>query len=582
MEAAGVPTTPGYYGDDTQEPEVLLAEANKVGYPLLIKAVSGGGGKGMRLVWNESEFLDNLASCQREAQSSFGDKRVLLERYLVSPRHVEVQIVADQFGNVVHLFERDCSLQRRHQKIIEEAPASDLPLDFREEIGEMGKRAAQAVGYVNAGTVEFLLDTQGPEPNTPMFCEMNTRLQVEHPITELISGVDLVEWQLRIAAGEELPKKQSEIKCSGHAFEARIYAENPARNFLPATGTVWHHQPPAELNVGVNEDGVRVDTGIEAGSEVGVYYDPMICKLIAYDETRDKALEKLVSSLKNYQIAGVPTNIEFLVNCAEHPTFQEAGAMNTGFLDNQLEEVQVLEDKVPSTLASAVGAFSMLLHLEGRHQVQNLLQERGRRSPWSSLAGSWTMGARAKRTLRLQDETEMECFSNRDGSFDISWNGETTHIQGSFTNDQTMSVVINGRKRLELTSVLKESDGMFEILMWPKGSHGQQEFCWEVDLENPLKPPLNLSSQAVGTEGSVKAPMPGKVSRINVSPGDEVKEGDVLLAMEAMKMEHSIKSPISGVVVELRCQVDDIVKDSFVLATVVAGEDDRDQTSQAA
>jgi 3-methylcrotonyl-CoA carboxylase alpha subunit len=574
MEAAGVPTTPGYYGDDTQEPEVLLAEANKVGYPLLIKAVSGGGGKGMRLVWKESEFLDNLASCQREAQSSFGDKRVLLERYLVSPRHVEVQVVADQYGNVVHLFERDCSLQRRHQKIIEEAPASDLPLEFRHEIGEMGKRAAQAVGYVNAGTVEFLLDTQGPEPSTPMFCEMNTRLQVEHPITELVTGVDLVEWQLRIAAGEELPKQQSDIICSGHAFEARIYAENPARNFLPATGTVWHHQPPADLNVGINDEGVRVDTGIEAGSEVGVYYDPMICKLIVYDQTRDKALDKLVSSLKNYQIAGVPTNIDFLVNCAEHATFQKAGAINTGFLDHHLDEVQVPEDKPPSPLAAAVGAFSMLLHLEGRHQVKDLQQARRKSSPWSSLSGSWTMGGRARRVIRMKDGSEMECFSNRDGSFDIHLSGETFNVQGAFNDDRTMRVVVNGKNRLELTAVLNESEGVFEIRMWPKGAHGKIEYFWEVDIENPMMPPSLLSSQAVGTEGSVKAPMPGKISRINFSPGDEVKEGDVLLVMEAMKMEHAIKSPISGILAELRCQVDDIVKDSSMLATVVSAEED--------
>lgn len=252
-----------------------MQEAIKIGFPLLIKAVMGGGGKGMRLVSNESEFFDKLESCKRESLNSFGDERVLLEKFLVKPRHVEVQVVADHHGNVVHLHERDCSLQRRHQKIIEEAPASDLPLELRERLGEMGKKAAQAVGYVNAGTVEFLLDTQ--QPDQFYFCEMNTRLQVEHPITECITGIDLVEWQLRIAAGETLPiTEQSDIPCVGHALEARIYAENPARNFLPATGSVWHHSPPATPNSGIDDRGVRVDTGIQNHQDVGVYYDPMI------------------------------------------------------------------------------------------------------------------------------------------------------------------------------------------------------------------------------------------------------------------------------------------------------------------
>lgn len=565
MEEAGVPTTPGYYGDDTQDPHYLLERANEIGYPLLIKAVMGGGGKGMRKVWKESEFLENLASCQRESLSSFGDARVLLEKFLLSPRHVEVQIFADHHGNVVHLYERDCSLQRRHQKIIEEAPATDLPTELRERFGEMGKRAALAAGYVNAGTVEFLLDTQ--DPTKFYFCEMNTRLQVEHPITELITGVDLVEWQLRIAAGEELPMKQSEIPCRGHAFEARIYAENPARNFLPATGKVWHHEPPAEPNVGIDVSGVRVDTGIQAGQEVGVFYDPMICKLIVHDENREKALDKLVTSLKEYQIAGVPTNIEFLVNCAQHPTFQRAGAINTGFLDDHLAEVQVEEEPKASPLASAVGAFATLLHLEGRIGVQNLQDARRKQSPWSSLSGSWNNGGRVKRMLKVDNNgDELECLSNRDGSFDIRVAEEWFHVDGTLSRDRQLNVVVNGSQRIAVTTALQETEGKFNIRMWPKSPLG--DYYWELDVENPLEPASLLSTQAGVTEGTVKAPMPGKISRINFAVGDVVNQGDVLMVMEAMKMEHAIKAPASGVLTELRYKVNAIVKDGAILAAV--------------
>ena len=582
MEAAHVPTTPGYYGDDTQEPEQLLAEAVKVGFPLLIKAVMGGGGKGMRLVWNESTFLEHLASCQRESLNSFGDDRVLLEKYLLKPRHVEVQVVADHHGNVVHLYERDCSLQRRHQKIIEEAPACDLPMALRQELGEMGKRAAQAVGYTNAGTVEFLLDTQ--EPEKFYFCEMNTRLQVEHPITELITGIDLVEWQLRIAAGQELPiPNQEDIPCHGHALEARIYAENPARNFLPATGKVWHHQPPTKPNVGVDDAGVRVDTGIQAGQEVGVYYDPMICKLIVHDENREKALQKLIASLKNYQIAGVPTNIDFLVNCAKHPTFQTAGDINTGFLDDHFSEVQVAEEDIhPSPLATAVGAFCAMLHMEGRVGVQNLASERRKRSPWTSLSGSWRMsGQQAHSTLHLDDGTKIECRSSpeNDGSYYIQVNDEEEfHIDGTMnSNIGEMQVVVNGTQRISMTTAFQDdSDGQFHVRMWPQLKHG--DYYWQVDLENPMLPsPLEHSVAGTGSQGAVKAPMPGKISKIHFAVGDSVQAGDVIIAMEAMKMEHAIVAPVSGVLTEVRFNVNDVVPDGVVLATVESGTADPDE-----
>jgi 3-methylcrotonyl-CoA carboxylase alpha subunit len=584
MKEAGVPITPGFFGDENQDMEFLKHKAvTEVGFPLLVKAVMGGGGKGMRVVWKESEFEEALASCQRESQSAFGDSAVLLERYLDRPRHVEVQVVADTWGNAVHLYERDCSLQRRHQKIIEEAPASDLPAEIRKELGTMGTKAALAVGYVNAGTVEFLLDTNDPEKF--YFCEMNTRLQVEHPITEQITGVDLVEWQLRIAAGEEIPMKQEDIPCKGHAFEARIYAECPARGFLPATGTIWHHSPPCAMNAGAGTDGVRVDTGLQAGQDVGVYYDPMISKLIVHDENRELALDKLVASLKDYEIAGVPTNIEFLVKCANHPTFRQAGAVNTGFLEDHADDVRMEETARPSPLAQSIGAFATMLHLE--HRVGTLPNP----SPWSSLAGSWRAGGisgRATRKLKLagdsNEDAVVECISNRDGSFDINVMNdnqveESFHIVGAYHGPSALQIVVNGTHRMSMTAVLRDADGSLSVRVWAKKPLMQSEFFWELEFEHPLAP---VSEGGHGIQGdgskSVKTPMPGKVIRVNKAVGDNVQAGDIIIVLEAMKMEHSIKSPQDGRLETLNYKIDDIVADGVVLFVL---EDDEEDTAQA-
>eukprot|EP00934_Nitzschia_sp_Nitz4_P003523 Nitzschia sp. Nitz4//scaffold22_size323478//32180//34366//NITZ4_000498-RA/size323478-processed-gene-0.440-mRNA-1//-1//CDS//3329542908//3513//frame0 len=566
MEEAGVPTTPGYYGDDNQDPYFLLDRAKEIGFPLLIKAVMGGGGKGMRLVWKEEEFLDALASCQRESLSSFGDDRVLMEKYLQDPRHVEVQVMADSHGNVVHLFERDCSLQRRHQKIIEEAPAADLPEDIRKRFGEMGKRAAQAVGYENAGTVEFLM-----EGDDFYFCEMNTRLQVEHPVTELVTGLDLVEWQLRVAAGETLPiLDQDQITCTGHALEARIYSEVPARNFLPGTGTVWHHNPPAVSNTGASSEGIRVDTGIQKGQDVGVYYDPMICKLIVHDDNREKALAKLVKALKSYEIAGVPTNIDFLIACAEHDTFRKAGDVNTGFLDRHLEEVLPSESTAPP-LAAAVGVFMTLLELEGRTGVEDLAAARRSRSPFGSLSGSWRMSANAKRSMVLEDGRTAEVTSHRDGSYDIEVDEISFHIQGTVSKDGKVEVVVNNTHRIHATTALLPGEEQYQVRMWPSGL--DNDYFWQVDVMNPSAASLMAGGTELGGgQGSIKSPMPGKISQIPHAVGDEVSEGDVIVVMEAMKMEHRVTAPISGVLAELNCRVDDVVMDGAVLAVVEAPE----------
>lgn len=611
MEAAGVTTAPGFYGDsdEEQEPLHLLERAvQDVGFPLLIKAVMGGGGKGMRLVWSESDFLEKLEACKRESANAFGDSRVLLERYLVKPRHVEVQVVADSHGNVVSLHERDCSLQRRHQKIIEEAPASDLSDDLRRKLGEMGCRAAEAVGYVNAGTVEFLLEsganaaTEEEEDEGFYFCEMNTRLQVEHPITELITGIDLVEWQLRIAAGEPLPIQNSaDVPCRGHAFEARIYAENPGDGkFLPAAGTVWHHDPPAPPNaVGVgtpasislsssSSNGVRVDTGIQNGQEVGVYYDPMICKLITHDESREKALNKLVDALKQYRIAGVPTNIDFLIRCAQHETFRKAGAVNTGFLDDHMDEVLPPLGEDQTRLAIAIASFASLLTLEGRVGVLDLEAERrAQSSPWNSLSGSWRNGGEPhNQALTLIDGTRVDCTSLRDGSYEIrvateaeedserknSNNIETVfHVNGTLSSHQQMDIVVNGSQKIALTVALRELDDNFQVCMWPQSSSLRNEghYFWEVGVQNPRIPSSSENDVDFSSgQGAVSAPMPGKISKINFAVGDTVEEGDVLVVMEAMKMEHTVQSSVGGVVSSIAHKVGDVVADGTILAVV--------------
>ena len=603
MEKAGVTTVPGFYGDsdEEQEPLHLLERAvQDVGFPLLIKAVMGGGGKGMRLVWSESEFLEKLEACKRESLNAFGDSRVLLERYLLQPRHVEVQVVADDYGNVVSLHERDCSLQRRHQKIIEEAPASDLSENLRQRLGEMGCRAAKAVGYVNAGTVEFLLESNKTKEDPEFyFCEMNTRLQVEHPITELITGIDLVEWQLRIAAGESLPiTDPAAIPCRGHAFEARIYAENPGTgNFLPTAGTVWHHKPPAPPNaVGVGEDnlrasnGVRVDTGIQAGQEVGVDYDPMICKLVVHDESREKALEKLTDALKRYQLSGVPTNIDFLIRCAEHRTFRKAGATNTGFLDDHMAEILPPVEDEPPELAIAIAVFASLLQSEGRIGVSDFEAERRiQTSPWNSLSGSWRNGGHSCQKLETADGTSVETTALRDGSFEIritktteeesNGNGTLFHIGGTLSSDQYMQIVVDGSKTMALTVALREMDGQYQVCMWPQSLllRNEGHYFWEVSVPNPRIPTTAQNETGFSSgQGVVSAPMPGKISKINASVGDMVREGDVLLVMEAMKMEHTVPSPQSGIVSSIPFQVGDVVGDGTVLA-VVGSEEMKDE-----
>ncbi|MFT6578772.1 MAG: 3-methylcrotonyl-CoA carboxylase alpha subunit, partial [Zhongshania sp.] len=370
MEAAGVPLVPGYHGDD-QDPEIIRKAANDMGYPVLLKATAGGGGKGMRQVWSAEEFDSALQAAKREALNGFGDDTMLVEKYLTQPRHIEIQVFCDSHGNAVYLFERDCSIQRRHQKVIEEAPAPGLSESLRSEMGDAAVRAAQAIDYVGAGTVEFLLDRDG----SFYFMEMNTRLQVEHPVTEMITGLDLVDWQLRVAAGATLPLKQNELQIRGHAIEARIYAEDPNNEFLPQTGTLHFLETPPE------SAHVRVDTGVREGDEVSVFYDPMIAKLIVWDRDRSAALRRLSSALKQYRISGVINNIDFLHTISRHEAFAAAD-FDTGFIGKHEDS---LLDNVSSQNPTRLALAALYLVLAQKQRINNYASASNDvNSPWNN------------------------------------------------------------------------------------------------------------------------------------------------------------------------------------------------------
>lgn len=594
MDKAKVPITPGYHGDN-QDPEFLLHEArSNVGFPLLIKATMGGGGRGMRLVEKESDFMDALRSCKGESQSAFGDSRVILEKYLVNPRHIEIQIMADMHGNTVSLHERDCSLQRRHQKIIEEAPASDLPLEVRKRMGQMAVKAAKAVGYVNAGTVEFLLDSQS-DAGDFYFCEMNTRLQVEHPVTELITGQDLVEWQLRVAAGETLPiVRQEDIPCVGHSMEARIYAENTSQGFLPATGHIHMHQPPTNPS-GQSSSTTRVDTGITTGDEVSMYYDSMVSKLIVHSESREKCLEALVSSLKQYILVGVPNNIPFLIGCAEHPTFSKAGSVNTGFLDEYAHDMKVLEQgHCHSPLEKAICAFAASLIIEDRVSTANSLHGLRHRSPWSNYSGSWRAGGQNGKHIRVLkqeesddssihshlpncgDASDIMCTSNDDGSFHIGVRGDGIdmfQIDGSLDSESgQLKVMIDGCKSgtFRVVSHQESNKGAISVWLWSEGHGCDTNYMFGMTFKDPLPRAArhDNSPQFDGGSCELRAPFTGKVTRINAVVGNKVEEKETVLVLEAMKMEHSIQSSISGIIGKLNCAVGDTVKEGTLLASV--------------
>jgi len=496
---AGAPVVPGYHGA-RQDPNFLCAEAERIGWPVLIKAVAGGGGKGMRRVNCAEEFESALASASREAQSAFGDGRVLIEKYVSTPRHVEIQIFADTLGHVVSLFERDCSLQRRHQKVIEEAPAPGLPSEMRDAMGRAAIAIAKSVGYVGAGTVEFIADSsEGLRPDRVWFMEMNTRLQVEHPVTEAVTGLDLVEWQFRVASGEPLPFSQGGFALRGHAVEARLYAEDPKNEFLPSVGKIWALRLP-------QGDGVRVDSGFGEGDAITQFYDPMIAKIIAHGATRDEALDRLVAALKRTLVAGPKTNLQFVRALCEAQSFRE-GAFDTGFIERNLAALAGAGDGRDDLLVAAgVKALLARAHIGGTGH-----------SPWDATDGFQLGGLRLQTMPVLVEEKRVEAV--------LQWPGPQVLLDGREGRDVDAEIVTAGR------SVIVVGDGR---QIWLRGT---DPFAYEPGADE--------------AEGVIKSPMHGRLIALFVRNGDSVAKGQRLAIVEAMKMEHALLAPHSGEVGEL-------------------------------
>ncbi|MFY2057427.1 acetyl/propionyl/methylcrotonyl-CoA carboxylase subunit alpha [Achromobacter xylosoxidans] len=549
MEKAGVPLVPGYHGDN-QEPQFLKEQADAIGYPVLIKASAGGGGKGMRVVESTGAFLDALASCQREAASSFGDDRVLIERYLQKPRHIEIQVFADTHGNCVYLFERDCSVQRRHQKVIEEAPAPGMTEERRRAMGEAAVAAARAVGYVGAGTVEFIAEPDGRF----YFMEMNTRLQVEHPVTEMITGHDLVEWQLRVAAGQPLPARQEDLRIHGHAIEARIYAENPEKGFLPSIGTLAYLGLPAHVAF-ANGD-IRVDGGVRTGDTITPFYDPMIAKLIVHGADRDQARARMLQALAQTQAVGVQTNVAFLSRLMRDSAFAAAD-LDTGLIERQ--RATLLPEPTPADAATLALATAAVLASQG--QAQSAPHAAAPADPWDTRDG-WRLGGRYQRALHWIDNGETRHVSvarqgadwtldSGDGAQPFAWRAEAATGPA-----RTLRITLDGRERAGTVVLHADKAHVF-------GDGGARV----LDLYDPL---AHAQDTQGDHGGGLTAPMPGKIISIAVKAGDSVTKGQPLLVMEAMKMEHTISAPADGKVEELFYAVGDQVTEGAELVAIGA------------
>ncbi|GAA5900968.1 hypothetical protein JCM6882_005991 [Rhodosporidiobolus microsporus] len=603
MIAAGVPCVPGWHPSsasaadgDTQSPSYLLSKVDEIGYPVLIKAVSGGGGKGMKIVSKREEFEDQLESAKREARKHFGDDDVLLERYITRPRHVEVQIFSDA-ERTVSLFERDCSVQRRHQKIIEEAPAPGLPQELREQLYDKARKAADAVGYRGAGTVEFILNADNEQEF--FFCEMNVRLQVEHPVTEAITGVDLVEWQLEVAAGNTIPLKQEEITCTGHAFECRIYAENPRGGFLPDAGHLLHHRPPAV------SDTVRVETGFQAGDDISVNYDPLISKLIVSGRDRTAALRSLRKALNEYQIVGPSTNLEFLSKLASNEAFIRA-EVETGFIPKHYDE---LFPPLPSASSSTLAAAALYLSQRDLSHYSSL----GHQSAWTSpkLAGFRLGGVeenRYKKEYQLGAK-DGEAVSVKvgptlavDGAVDVSVSPATSAnsaaeeaVLFSGVSPTFSSSPSSNPNSLTLTAPLSSQLTSLDIVsspppLAPLSAEPQpevlhvfntaEEFAGAVEVKPPswMSKVGTAATEAAGgkgkSAGGVKAPMPCKIVQVFVKEGDTVAEGAPLVTLEAMKTEHVLRASAAGTIAKIATSVGDLVPAGKVLVEFAVEEEE--------
>ena len=540
MAARGVPVVPGYTGED-QSPELLAREAQRIGFPLMIKAAHGGGGKGMRIVRSAGEFAPNLESCQREAKNAFGRDRVLLERYIETPRHIEFQVFGDRHGNIVHLNERECSAQRRYQKVLEETPSPFMTPDLRAKMGEAAVAAARALDYVNAGTVEFIVGPAGDF----YFMEINTRLQVEHPVTEMVLGLDLVELQLRVAAGEALPGsliRNKSLPPNGHAIELRLYAEDPDQGFLPGSGKLERLRLPAP------SAHVRIDSGVIEGDTVTIFYDPMIAKLIVWDANRDAALLRMREALAACGVVGPKSNIEFLERLVRHPAVVE-GRIDTGYLDRHLDEFVSSSDD-PADDALFAAAVAWLVHEEA--QAPRLARASGDpRSPWARADG-WRLGHPGKRIVALLDRgTRVEVAAHgADGRYRLDVGGRHCGVERAALHGDLLSAQFDGVTR-----------------RWHVALDEGRVVVHDGVRRHVYQPAPAFAYAATGTASGdrIAAPMPGRIVVVKAKPGDAVAEGQELLVMEAMKMELSLKAPRAGTVEAVQAAAGDFVEADAVL-----------------
>jgi 3-methylcrotonyl-CoA carboxylase alpha subunit len=541
MADARVPVVPGYHGDD-QHPDALAREAKRIGFPVLVKATAGGGGKGMRIVERAGDFVAALASAQREAKAAFGDDRVLIEKYLTAPRHIEMQVFADSHGNILHLFERDCSVQRRHQKVIEEAPAPGMTPERRSAMGDAAVAAAKAIGYVGAGTVEFIVEQDG----TFYFMEMNTRLQVEHPVTEMITGLDLVEWQLRVACGEKLPLAQQHVAIRGHAIEARVYAEDPDRGFLPSIGTLAHLAAPR------TSASVRMDTGVREGDAITPYYDPMIAKLVVLGDDRSIAVHRLSQALDELEIAGVATNVAFLSRVVRHHAFASA-RIDTALIDRHRGELLPLPAPASERVVIAA-ALAETLALEQR-RGEEARASGDRWSPWHAVDPRWLNSGAHAIALTFDDGVSRADVEVRraDGGYVVAHGAVQTAAR----------VARRGRRRLSIAA----ADSEFDATVVAIGDE-RHVFIGGDRRRLILIDPLAHAGHEAAHGGHLAAPMSGTIVAVLVAAGDTVKKGAPLVVLEAMKMEHTIAAPSDGVVTVVNFRVGDRVTEGADLVDV--------------
>ncbi len=541
MAEAKVPLIPGYHGEQ-QDFTTFKKEAQKIGYPIILKASAGGGGKGMRVVDQEQDLENALTGAKREALSSFNDDKILLEKYLTKPRHVEIQIFGDKHQNYIYLFERDCSIQRRHQKIIEEAPAPGMDEGLRKKMGEAAIKAAKAIKYVGAGTIEFLLDELGEF----YFMEMNTRLQVEHPVTELITGLDLVHWQLLVADNQPLPLSQKDLTINGHAIEVRIYAEDPDNEFLPTMGEIKLLSLPSE------DEGLRIDSGVAQGSNITPYYDPMIAKLIVWDKTRQLAIRKLNQALANYHIIGITTNIEFLIRIISQSDFI-VGDIATDFIEQHHEAIFIKNITIPNHyLACAVLYLDLLHKQENQHAASNNMDPY---SPWYS-TDCWRLNLTQQQTVEfiIDDEMIRIPYQVHNGLLQFSLDNVAYLITGNLnsSNELIVNFLDNGQLRM---NVFRDDQTLY---LFGNG------FFYKAKIHDKTAA-YNFQDE---TSGSLNAPMPGTVVALYAETGKSVQRGDRLIVIEAMKMEHTINAPNDGVIKAIHYQVGDMVDEGVELLSL--------------